>query len=247
MKKLMIAAAAMASVAAFADCGNGGDVPVETTPARVYNIKFTGKSTVAKTGSTTVVEEAGCGNDGSSVTTSQTYRVPGKIVVQGWIIDCAPACDEGLTTAGATYSAFWTTKPTKSNISEPTLAYEYVNVIGKKATQAEIYGTFTGTVDKQEGRALAFTYAGQGKFSKGYYTSFSGNFVGNDAAPIDTTVVPDCPASQVLKCTDLSTFVDENTASFGTWTMKYNSSASKKASKTPISLPSVPSGVTINQ
>ena len=173
----MLTAALMASAVALADCGNGPDPTPTPAVPRVYNIKFTGKSTVAKTGSTTIIDAPSCGNDGDIDTISTTYRVPGSINVQGWIVDCAPSCDEGLTTAGATYYSFWMTKPVKSNISDAVFGQTWVNVIGKKATQAEIYGTFGGTVDAQEARTLNFTYAGQGKFSKGYYTSFSGTFV----------------------------------------------------------------------
>ena len=110
-----------------------------------------------------------------------------------------------------------------------------LNVIGKKQNVAEWAWTFEGTAQYDATRSQAYTLtgAGYGTFSKGLYRSFSGNFAGTAKASYDLKTKPEstpcaCDPSQVWDCTDLTTLVDADTVAFGTWTAKYDASASKK-------------------
>ena len=110
--------------------------------------------------------------------------------------------------------------------------------MGKKATLAEWAWTFAGTAkyDESRSQAYALTGAGYGSFSKGMYRSFSGNFAGSVGASYDlkTKMVADsptscaCDPSQVWQCDALTDLVAADTVAFGTWTAKYDATASKK-------------------
>ena len=91
-------------------------------------------------------------------------------------------------------------------------------------------------------RACFVVYHGYGTFnpSAGVYTSFSGAFAGTASASYDlvtkrTAATADCicQPSQVLKCTavDGVSFVDERTAAFGKWKVRYDAAASKAYQK----------------
>ncbi|MDY5954281.1 MAG: hypothetical protein SPK06_02470 [Kiritimatiellia bacterium] len=226
MKKFTVFAfAALVACGAFAQCTPDPDPYVEA--AVVYNFKFSGKTTAGYP-----IKIAGdiC-QPGSD--TTEVIRIPGTIAGAGVIATCDPTCNEALM--APTVAVFWTTKAVKQEVI-PSFSWTFLNVIGKKQSDAEAAfvwddGEFAQT--RQTIKAVSFAALGKFDAKKGLYTSFSGNFAGTLSASV---YVPKsaCDAileSQVWKCDDLETLVDEDTVVYGTWSLKYNSSASKKAAK----------------
>ena len=229
MKKLMIAAAAAAMVggAYAAPC-----TPVDPTPgdcASVYSFKLNVKTTKG------VTLKGGTVGSGSQCTPGEVssctvIREKDSTVIQGWIYECTCGCDVAAT--GSVIA--WDSKR-KAPVDSPAFTKTLLNVIGKKQNVAEWAWTFAGTAkyDAQREQAYELTGAGYGTFSKGLYRSFSGNFAGTAKASYDLKTKPEstacaCDPSQVWDCTDLTTLVDADTVAFGTWTAKYDASASKK-------------------
>ena len=232
MKKLMIAAAAAAMVggAYAAPC-----TPVDPTPgdcASVYSFKLNVKTTKG------VTLKGGTVGSGSQCTPGEVssctvIREKDSTVIQGWIYECTCGCDVAAT--GSVIA--WDSKR-KAPVDSPAFTKTLLNVIGKKQNVAEWAWTFAGTAkyDAQREQAYELTGAGYGTFSKGLYRSFSGNFAGTAKASYDLkTKMGDnsptscaCDPSEVWACADLTTLVDEDTVAFGTWTAKYDASASKK-------------------
>ena len=251
MKKLMIAAAAAAVVTgAFAECGD----PViinNPTGAQVYKVSFTGKTTIGVPGKSIVIANL-CGDpdqiDGCVV------RVPGTLKIEGWIALCDPACGTILDTFNApNYQAWWQTKPYVADIPDGAIAWDLINIIGKKATDAEAAGKFSGTVTYAANTTWAIAdlqFAGFGKsVNKGgawsYFNSFSGDFAN---APVASWYIKGnvCEQTHVYDPCTLAVNCDEtpNTVAFGKWAMKYDSAASKKLTR-DTTLPKTPSYATI--
>ena len=244
----MIAAAVAAmTVGAFADCGEGG---VQTSGAQVYKFTFSGKTTKGvKPGNAASLD---CGEGGGALCSA---RVPAKLKIKGWVVYCLPTCSETLAqgTESANYYAFWALKPYKADVQEAEISDAFVQVIGKKPNKAEMFGKFKGTMPYNADATAAWvfdgiSFAGLGKYkaSKGIYSSISGNFAGSvgtswyvSKAECAPSRIYDC-ATLLLQCDD-----DYNTVAFGKWSVKYNKSASKKASKTPRKLPKMPSYATL--
>ena len=244
MKKLMIAAAAAVMVSsAFALCGD--DDPV-VEASQVYKVTFSGKTTKGLPGSATPVQ---CGD----AVEGCVKRVPAKLVIKGWFALCKPTTCLSLAagTADAAYKAFWTTKPYKGDIADGDIAFDLVNVIGKKPNKAEAAGKFTGTVAFADAAQWSLgdglTFAGLGKYNskKGAYSKIAGNFAGSPAASwyIKGEV---CKQSDVYDCATLQMVCEQypNTVAFGKWNLKYSSSLTKKLAKGK--LPKTPSYATIS-
>lgn len=225
MKKLMIAAAAAAMVGGAYAAPCAPDTP-DTDCASVYSFKLNVKTTkgvALKTigsGSQCVPGQASC----------SVIREKDSTVIQGYIYDCSCGCD--VISSGSVVA--WDSKR-KAPVDTPAFTKTLLNVIGKKQNVAEWAWTFAGTAkyDAQREQAYELTGAGYGTFSKGLYRSFSGNFAGTAKASYDLKTKPEstpcaCEPSQVWDCTDLTTLVDADTVAFGTWTAKYDASASKK-------------------
>lgn len=223
MKKLMVFALALASVGAVsADCSK----PTTVTQGVVYNVKFSGKTT---TGGNTTVKGSATSCSKTDPTTS-TIRIPASLNIEGWVEACDIACEDNLGTASSTSRCFWMTKPGKSSIKDSSITYDFLNVIGKSKKDAEALGTFKGTLTDLEGQTFEYTFAGLGKFDtkNTRYTSICGSFAGKMSASYYVGGT-NCVPSQVWKCTALTTLVDSDTMGYGTWCIKYNSAASKKA------------------
>ena len=223
----MIAAAAAAMVggAYAAPC-----TPVDPTPgdcASVYSFKLNVKTTKGVT-LKTVASGSQClpGSTGCAV-----IREKDSTVIQGYIYDCSCGCDVAST--GSVIA--WDSKR-KAKVDTPAFNTTFINVMGKKQNVAEWAWTFAGTVQYDANRTQAYelTGAGYGTCSRGLYRSFSGNFAGTADASYDLKTKQDtnnpcaCDPSQVWACADLTTLVAESTVAFGTWTAKYDASASKK-------------------
>lgn len=242
----MIAAAVAAmTVGAFADCGEGD---VQTTGAQVYKFTFSGKTTKGiKPGNAAGTD---CGEGGGVLCSA---RVPAKLKIKGWVVYCLPTCTETLAqgTTPANYYAFWALKPYKSSVDEAEISETFVNVIGKKPNKAEMYGQFKGNMPYSADAIWVFDhidFAGLGKYkaSKGIYSSISGNFAGSVGGSWWVSKA-ECAASRVYDCANLALQCDAdlNTVAFGKWSVKYNKSASKKASKSPRKLPKRPAYATL--
>ena len=232
MKKLMIAAASAAMVSGvFAgDCAPDA----QGTCASVYTFKMTVKTTKGLTLSGTAAATCTPAGDCAIV------REKDSTVIQGLIYDCTCPCD-GIKSGSV---LAWDSKR-KAQITDPSFTTTFLNVMGKKQTLGEWAWSFTGTAaydgttsqDAARDQAYALTGAGYGVFNKAkkLFTSFSGNFAGTAGASYDlkskaTTATADCVCdpSQIWDCTDLTVLEDESTVAFGTWTAKYDATASKK-------------------
>lgn len=226
MKKLMIVAALAASAVAFAD----NCAPAQVT--LVYGVKMTVKTTKGVIGTAAPVSicTPGGGSSGSGGCT--VLRAKDSTKFEGWIYDCVAVCNT-IETGTATV---WDSKR-KVQLADAAFATTFLNVMGTKQKDAEWAWVFTGTADYASRgfgqQAFTLTGAGYGKFNGTYFTTFSGNFAGTATASYDLSKknTTCCDPSQVWKCDALSALVDSDTVAFGTWTIKYNSSATKKYNK----------------
>ena len=232
MKKLMIAAFAAASVGSVVagNCTPVGPTPVEKTP-EVYTWKFSGKTTAADyIKGYNVPGTTGCAPTSGVIVDGEAIRVPGSLAIQGYTYYCVPCCD--TLTTDPDLETFYISKPAKDKL-DGGVATQFANVIGKKANQVEIYGMFTaktGPATSSESYELA--YAGFGKYDKKYVrvTSASGNFSGYKVVP-HYMKITGCPEAVYWDCTG-SVYLSGNPAiAYGKWSVKYNSSASKKYAK----------------
>ena len=229
MKKLMIAAAAAAMVGgAYAANCTPDDTPTEC--ASVYSFKLNVKTTKG------VTLKGGTIGSGSQCTpgvasSCTVIREKDSTVIQGWIYDCTCGC--GVLSSGSVKA--WDSKR-KAPVNDAAFTTDFINVIGKKQNVGEWAWTFAGTAKYDESReqTYALTGAGYGSFSKGLYRSFSGNFAGTADASYDLKTKQDtnnpcaCDPSQVWACDALDDLTAADTVAFGTWTVKYDASASKK-------------------
>ena len=227
MKKLMIAAAAAAMVGGAYAAPCAPDTP-DTDCASVYSFKLNVKTTKG-----VALKTTGSGSQcvPGQMSDCTVIREKDSTVIQGWIYECTCGCDVAAT--GSVIA--WDSKR-KAKVDAPTFTKTLLNVIGKKQNVAEWAWTFAGTAEYDVNRSQAYelTGAGYGTFSKGLYRSFSGNFAGTAKASYDLkTKLGEatscaCDPSQVWACDALNDLTDASTVAFGTWTAKYDASASKK-------------------
>lgn len=231
MKKLMFAAVAALSMGAFAENTCAPVDPIIVDPTLVYAVKMNVKTTKGVTVSVTEGDAGTICAPGEITVSAKVIRTKDTTKFAGWIYDCTATC----STIADGSLVLWDSKR-KAQIEDAAIATTFINVMAKKQNQAEWAWTLEGTAKYDETRtqAYALTGAGVGKFStkKGYYTSFSGNFAGTAAASYDLSKKAKvCDPSQIWKCDDLTTLTDSDTVAYGTWTVKYSSSASKKFAK----------------
>ena len=246
MKKLMLVAAVAASTVAFADCG---DVPV--TPAscidQVYKFAFTGKTTTGTPAYTTSTVSVLCGDD-EVINGGCIARIPANLKIAGYYVLCCADCATLATAADDFWAkAFWATAPYKADIADGLVTFDFVNVIGKKAADAEAAGKFTGTINFSDSVAWSFGdlyFAGLGKYAKKTISySISGYFAGEPVASwyIKGNI---CVQSDIYDCATLALVCEQypNTVAYGKWSVKYDASATKKFMKyeNANGLPSIP-------
>ena len=237
MKKLMIALAA-AGLVGGAFAGNCTPDAPSNPDALVYQFKATVKTTKGT--------PAKFSASGSTCTPGSSaegvIRLPDSTKFQGWIYDCDPSCN--LLETGK--AVVWDSKR-KAQLTDAAFTTTFLNVMGKKQTDAEWAWTFAGAAaySADISQTYALTGSGLGKYSKkGYYTSFSGNFAGTAAASYHLAKNAACDPSRIWKCDDLATLADSDTVAYGSWSVKYSSSASKKYTKNGYL--KLPNYVTIN-
>ena len=236
MKKLMFVAALAASTAAFADCAPDPVPGPAAYCAQVYSVKMSVKTTKGVVTTTKTVSDGNICNPGEIPGTCLVYRTKDSTTFTGYIADCDCSCGL-LATVGSEATVVWDSKR-KAPMAGAAFTTTFLNVMGKKQTEAEWAWTFAGTADYGENRTQAYslTGAGYGKYDtkNDRYTSFSGNFAGTATASYDLkakvteTVTCACDPSVVAKCDDLGTLTADDTVAYGTWSVKYNASLSKK-------------------
>lgn len=162
-------------------------------------------------------------------------RAKDKTKFGGWIYDCSTVCD---TVAGGNI-VVWDSRR-KSQLNGAAIDSKFIHVIGKRQKYAEWrWDLASGAAMYDWGEAVyALKLAGFGSYSadKGFYTSFKGNFSGEVDA---VTYVPKgrpgadgCVPAGYWLCTDLSTLsTGDAGVAYGSWTVKYSKSASKKYAK----------------
>jgi len=269
MKKLLVMTLAVsaASVMMATDCAP----PQVDDPdcATVYNVKFSGKTTVGRPVSKAEAAPL-CEPDGGS---SEAFlaRIPGSLNIEGWVAYCDCDCDNVFDIENGE-SMFWATKPSRgwvdmsNNLSEQyitvgdtrivgggplagsvildsvvtnTVDNNFIQVIGLKQNQAEISSVFGGTYYHERGdQYFEWTASALGAFNvkARRYTSFSGSFAGwMEASYSFVKKIPEpidpCDQTRVWTC-GLSSLGDaEDTVAFGSWSVRYNASASKAYAK----------------
>ena len=239
MKKLMIAALAVASIAgAYAACTPGKDPVIED--AWVYTWKFTGKTTTGVLVSYTINPSGNCKPGGGGVEMC-AIRVPTSLNIQGYTYKCLPCCG-GFTELADDGEVFWTTKPQKElfevtnakKLFTEGLTIDFGHVIGKKAKDFELKGQFAAATS-DSGENYDFTFAGLGKYDlkNTRFSSVSGNFAGEKVNPHYLKYVAElggCPDADYWVCdgTAYAGAPTDPTVAYGSWSAKLNSAASKK-------------------
>lgn len=237
MKKLVIAAVVTAIAGGvFAACTPGKEKPIDT--AWVYTWKFSGKTTTGVLVKGSTVNSGNC-QPGSVSTADCAIRVPSSLKIQGYTYKCLPCCG-GFTELADDGEAFYSTKPEKeyfaitdqAKLFTEGLVVNFAHVIGKKAKQAELMGTFTGATN-DSGEKYTFVFAGLGSYDlkNTRISSISGNFAGVMETPHYHKYVKEmggCPEAWYWTCDGTNYEGRDATVAYGSWSMKYNSSASKK-------------------
>ena len=250
MKKLMIAAA-LAAVAGgvYAGCADEPVDPVipQTYDAAVYQWKFAGKTGVGVVvkGTKDILVPGGCADDSTIPgRAAEVIRVPGTLNIVGYTYICDDECWQfGTYLVGPTAAQFQLKKPYKSFVYNENFVetIDVAHVIGKSQNQYELAGTAKfATTDKDVGPTYTYdlTFAGFGSYAKKYgrISSVCGNFAGLQTPPRyngSVAGLPTCPPADYWDCTTLTYAEDAMAASvaYGTWSIKYNSAASKKLAK----------------
>jgi len=213
MKKLMMFAAAMTIVGgAFADCGE----TATNNCALVYDVTVSLKTTLPKSGSVTT--SVSC----SDVTGVICYRVPGTMALKGFYTACACDCDSFL---GGTLT-LWNPKA-KALATEGLMNWTVFNLIGKTETDIEALWSM---VDATDGTGLSGAGFGKWDAKADRVSSISGDVVGKLLPP--ECQVSGCPAAVAFPCSETQEDSIGFTIAYGTWSMKYNATQSKKLATT---------------
>lgn len=241
MKKLMlVAAAAIVAGSSFAACEITPTPEKPTvTNAAVYAWKFTGKTVIGKMVNFKSVnpglQGSNCqlGTPDSVKTDTCAIRVPGSLAIQGYVYYCDNCCDVFTSgTAGATINplaSFYMTKPFKDVFTQADITIDLGHIIGTKATQYETKGIATFNA-KDPSVKYTLTFAGLGSYDQklAVVKSVSGNFAGTAASPYYVGKGVCVPADYWTCAIQLACAPTDDSVAYGTWSVKYNSSASKK-------------------
>lgn len=218
MKKLMIAAAAAAMIGGVQAACQDPITPAEDC-AIAYSFKATLNTTAIKLGKVTVKNDLGCG-DYEKETVYSCYREKGKKTLTGYYYACECACD--LADTDVFGLALWDSK-TKCLDESAAIEFEILQTFGKKFDKVEALLW----LETDNG---VFYAAGMGSVDtkKGIVKSISGDIVGAMDAP---ECDPDCDCEDLrfgAICEDADVLDEASTVAYGSWSLKYNSSISKK-------------------
>ena len=247
MKKLTIAALAALSVGGvFAACTDPTAPAPQPLDAAVYAWQFKGKTAtgVVFKGTPEKTISSTCSDSTTPATGAEVIRVPGTLAIAAYTYVCEDECTTFESNLqNPSKQEFYATKPFKSAIYKNVQFITAVNVahvIGKSASQYELEGTaqfkFEGT-DPQE--TFDLTFAGFGTYDKknGRVSSVSGNFAGTQTPPRYpgkvAGITESCPPADYWTCDTLvyAGAPSDPSVAYGTWSVKYNSAASKKYAK----------------
>jgi hypothetical protein len=245
MKKLMIAALAACAFGAYADNTCAPGEVVEVAPTLVYKFKATVYTPKGISRTEAAVPGSVCAPDSGTEASTAVIRAKDKTKFAGWIYDCNGTCSTLKTGS----MVAWDSKR-KSQLNDAQIGDGFIHVIGKKQKDAEWMWGFRGTATYNMEANYELVLAGFGKYSakKGFYTSFKGNFAGTvDAVTYaKAKTLEGCNPAGFWLCEDLTTLVDDEAGvAYGSWTVKYSKSASKKFAKNGYL--SVPKYVTVEQ
>lgn len=220
MKKLMIAAAAAAMVGgSFASCVDPTE-PEAANCASVYEVKLILKTLGAKQKTTTTKIECE-----DPVTSSACFMVNGTRKYSGIIASCECVCSAESAVADAKFY-FWATHAQVS-YCDATLCFSDVVRFGAAASSSskkvatkiaiasdpiDLVGAGFGTYDWKNGRLL----------------SLNGYIAGLVDAPVCSVKCADPQVAYGFNLCDDETMQPDAVPAYGTWTVKYNSTASRK-------------------
>jgi hypothetical protein len=237
MKKLMIAAATAAV---------GAGVYAASLDAQVYDVNLTVKSTTCKEikyTKTIATLEGEHYSDVKGEKLAVRKQASTKIAGVIWGCECETIADPAwrLYNNGTTIGGylFWNVGGEHLfNIFTTSFRWAVLNRIDTGDKAEGVWLLTNSDADN----TVAFLGAGFGKVSgltcRTVVKSMSGNFAGfllagSDAGGCKFCGGNTCDAWQVCPCTDADGVYDlKLTAAYGTWKIKYNSSASKKLKKT---------------
>lgn len=218
MRKLVIMAAALVAASSFAQCVPGEE-PEEKDCAQVYNVTISVKTTVAKSGSLTTDNGPCLPSD----TTNLCYRVKGSKSFKGYYWQCECGCDLFEDNVLDLFNK----KTDAFEVYNGTIDWELLQRFGKKNTDVEAAASF-------EGDTAEFYLMGFGKYDAKKYrvSSISGNVQAFFVAPYCEEL---CTPGSYAVAYDLCTLepILTDTIGTGTFSIKYNSSASKKLAVVP--------------
>lgn len=247
MKKLIFAAAlATAATGAMASCADGPQPgPTPTPDAAVYAWQFKGKTGtgVVIKGTKDQTVSSTCSDSTIPGVGPEVIRVPGSLAIQAYTYICEDECltfQQNLQ--NPTKQQYFATKPFKSAI-DPYKNIQFIkgvdvaHIIGKNHNQYELAGdaefAFSG-VDPQETFAVKFAGFGSYDSKNGRVSSVSGNFAGTQTPPRYPGKVAgmteSCPPADYWTCAPYvyAGAPSDPSVAYGTWSLKYNASASKK-------------------
>lgn len=229
MKKLMIAAAVAAMIGGVqAACEDPEETKPEVDCAVAYEFKASLTTTAAKFGKVSWKDD--CGDKYTEVT---CYREKGKKTIKGYYYACDCVCD--LADTDMFDLVLWDDK-VKGCAEVVDFDFVLLQTFGKKLDKVE---AFFELATSENGEYFA---AGQGKVDtkNGLVKSISGDIVGLLDAP-------DCQDDECEDgddfpedlrfgaiCEDAAALDEASTAAFGSWSLKYNKSLSKKLLKNSI-------------
>ena len=216
MKKLMFVAVAVLAAATYADCGKE-PVP-QGECAEVYDVAMSLKTTVCKCKSLSTKINVPCGKE--KITACVAWREVASKKVNGVIWACGCTCidDTGSSLQWPDEQLFWIASD--KIILQDTMEVDHLYRIGKKNEKVEFAANYG-----------ALRLAGTGTFDAKSMKvkKVSGNVAGLWVGPLDCSDDSGaiCPNYDLCDPDPEAPQVDE-TVAYGTFTVKYNSSLSKK-------------------
>ena len=204
--------------------------PAEPVSA-VYQWKFQGRTT-AGYAVESIFGATACNLGTSGVC---AIRVPAALAIQGYTYICENCCG-AYNDFDSMVKTFFMTKPFKSLLKD--MAFNATgHIIGKAAKQYELFGTLEAKSSDPE-VAYTLKFAGLGNWNRQNVvpTAVTGNFAGTADAPYFIGTV-----GRTLMCINADWWTcgnyayaqhpDAKSVAYGSWSMRYNATASKKYRK----------------
>lgn len=224
MKKLMIAAALAATVGgAYAGCIEPED-PTPENCASVYNVTVSLKTLNAK--AKKFVNRQDCEDPETGV---NCYLVSGTRKYAGVIASCECECSDTTVVVGPKFYFWGVTEKT----AYPDATAELANAIrfGGATVKASKKVAATLTLNSD---SIALTGAGIGSYNAkiGRASTISGYIAGLVNAPLCPVKCEDPQTAYGFSlCGDVDEITPDAVPAYGSWSVKFNASASKKYAK----------------